>query len=91
MTAFNFTLELQNFRRQAPCIFWNLVWHFKQFQLPYDFMLAYEEKPFMKEFEALNSHLTVSTNEERMEESKDVDPDELRVFERNRSGTSEDI
>lgn len=54
-------------------------------------MLAYEEKPFMKEFEALNSHLTVSTNEERMEESKDVDPDELRVFERNRSGTSEDI
>ncbi len=40
------------------------MWHFKQFQLPYDFMLPYEQKEFMKEFEALNSHLNLVTNDD---------------------------
>ena len=82
--SFNYTVDLQNFRIQAPSIFWNLVWHFKQFQLPYDFILAYEEKPFMKEFEMVNAHLNVIVDE-------NIDTEEIRVPERNKSSNSESI
>lgn len=41
-----FRLEIELFRIYNPVIFWNLIWHFNDLGLPFEFMLPYEQEVF---------------------------------------------
>lgn len=39
-----FKLDVELFRIYNANVFWNLIWHFNNYQLPFEFMLPYEEE-----------------------------------------------
>lgn len=47
-------------------IYWNLIWYFAEFDLPYDFLVPYEDESLFEEFLDVNSHLK-SRNKLRLE------------------------
>ncbi len=40
-------------------IYWNLVWYFAEFHLPYDFIVPYADDSLYEEFLKTNRHLVV--------------------------------
>ena len=70
-----FKLEIELFRVYNSLIFWNLIWHFNDLGLPFEFMLPYEE-----EAEDVKSSFIVVEEEKkrktiRNKENKEVQTD----------------
>lgn len=47
----NFKVNLSEFRTNefSSCLFWNLIYYFNEYHLPYEFILPYEDKQFERE------------------------------------------
>jgi len=39
-------ISIDELRRYNSTLFWNLLYYFSEFELPYDFMLPYYQPPF---------------------------------------------
>ena len=48
-------------------IYWNLIWHFADSHLPYDFLVPYADDSLLDEFRTVNQHLVVR-NKMRLEQ-----------------------
>ena len=67
-----FKLDIELFRIYNAIIFWNLIWHFNDFGLPFEFMLPYEQDVL----DVNNSFIIVGEEvAEKKKEDKEVQTD----------------
>jgi DENN (AEX-3) domain/uDENN domain len=50
-----FHLDVDNLRSENSFVFWNLVWHFYKANLPYDFIMPYENETFNNSYFNINN------------------------------------
>ncbi len=55
--------SLEEIRDSFHNVFWNLIWHFADQSLPYDFLVPYEDTRLYEGFLRVNDHLKITTHE----------------------------
>ena len=60
-------IDVQEFRENPKYndIWWNLIWYFTCADLPYEFMVPYEDQTNLKNLAAVNAHISLSVEKKQ--------------------------